>query len=459
MSDLLIDAASEALVRPFAVPVPWEAWKKVLFRFVFLYFIIQVLPLDWKYFRLLSQIHWFAVHFQDLFRLTTYSPAFLSGQDTPQWGLGSYVNWGIALGLAAVGSLAWGAGDRSRNDYNELYYWLRVVLRFRLSIGIAAYGIIKFFHVQIPPPSLSDLNTAYGDFLPWKIYYLTTGASGAVYEQTLGLLEIVAGALLLYRRTTVVGAGLATAILVNIVAANFAYRIGQHVYSSYLLLIALFLLIDDIPRLYSLLVARRFTLPDRFISDFTAINRKGRLLLKGLFVVFFLVLAAFTVRDSQQDRWPFPAENGLPGISGYYNVKEFRLNGNSLPYSLSDTIRWRNVVFERWNSFSIASGASIAADVARPSVSYEQDEGRDYESSGNAGRQYFSYSADVASGLVSARSRNGRKELFQFNFLRAGDSVLVLSGSNANRDSLYVRLEKTDKKYLLIEGRRIPKKI
>jgi hypothetical protein len=74
----------------------------------------------------------------------------------------------------------------------------------------------------------------------------------------------VAGVLLLWRRTVVVGAGVAAALLINIVLVNLAYQIGDHVYASSLLLIAVFLLAHDLPRLYNLVVRERLAVADSF---------------------------------------------------------------------------------------------------------------------------------------------------------------------------------------------------
>ena len=70
-----------------AEPSAWSGAEKVAFRFFFLYFLLQVVPLDWKFYRDLGQ-HWAGLSLGDLFRLTHYTPRFFAGPDT-------FANWGV----------------------------------------------------------------------------------------------------------------------------------------------------------------------------------------------------------------------------------------------------------------------------------------------------------------------------------------------------------------------------
>jgi hypothetical protein len=70
-------------------------------------------------------------------------------------------------------------------------------------------------------------------------------AASTAYTFFCGLTEVTAGTLLLFRRTLTVGALVAVAALVNIVLLNFCYDVPVKLYSSHLLMMALFLLIAD----------------------------------------------------------------------------------------------------------------------------------------------------------------------------------------------------------------------
>ncbi len=433
----------------------WKTSEKIVFRIAFIYFLLQILPLDPKFYVLVFNTDWSS--FKDIFQLTAWYPQFWSGDSGSAFS--AYTDWGIFLLIAIVGGLVWSYIDREKKDYNYLYYWLRVLLRYRLAIGLIGYGFLKLFPLQIPQPTLSDLNTPYGDFLAWKIYYLTTGAAQSAYEPTLGAFEVVAALLLLFRKTTTFGAAIAAAVLTNVAVANFAYGIGDHVYSAYLLVIALFLLAYDLPRLFSLLSRFQFTRANTFRPLFSAQTLKRRNILKAVFAGLLIFYADRVYTAYQKEgSFPFSGIPGLPGAEGYYLVSEFRAGDSLLPHSLQDTVRWQNVVLEKWNTLSVrkATPPPVNFSPAR-TVFSERDGAFSYESLGNGGRHFYTYSQDSAQSILRLYNKQVPGDSLTLQYRRPNDSTIVLSGVNATSDSLSLVLTRRDKKYLLLEGRRNPK--
>jgi hypothetical protein len=435
-------------------PDPWTGTGKILFRFAFIYFFIQSVPLDWKFYRDLFSIDWFQLHFYDLLNLTRYSPKFpyLTG----------FNNWIAVLLIAAAGSAAWTYYDRGKSrEYVTLNYALRVILRYRLAVGIIAYGLIKLFPLQMPYPSLSALHTNYGEFLPWKIYYNTIAVT-PWYESFLGAVEIFAGLLLFNRRTATFGAGIAAGFIGNVMAANFGYNIGEQVYSAYLLLIAFYLLAYDLPRLYSLLIEQRFTRADNYIPPF-AINwaKRTRIALKGAFILFILLFGYKTYSNYRHDPYLIPPTAGLAGAYGFYNVREFKLNHRSIPYSLTDPNRWQNVVFEKWATLSVRIARPVKLDLSNGNGVHQSDLERNYEEAGVGDRLYFSYQADTVNHtlLLQNKNPNYKGDRLILHYSRPDPSTILLSGIDENKDSIYVGLDKVVKKYMLFEGRRKPLKL
>jgi uncharacterized membrane protein YphA (DoxX/SURF4 family) len=424
-----------------------------LLRLLFIYFVIQVVPLDWKFYHDLFSINWLNLSFYDLFKLTTYSPQFFS--------LTGYANWLAALVIAAAGTIAWPLICKDqKTDYNKLYYLLRVILRYRLAIGIIAFGFIKLFPLQMPYPSLSNLHTNYGDFLPWKIYFHTLGIAQP-YEVFLGAVEVLAGILLLFRRTTTFGAGIILGFTGNVFMANIAYDAGQEVYSAYLATIAAVLFAHDAPRLYNLLVLQKYTIANKFQPVLSKAFGKIRFTLKVLTGSFIIVLGFSTYANYTTNPYKIPQIPGLKGTYGYYNVREFKLNNQVIPYSRTDTNRWQNVVFEKWATISIKTAKSIKLDVSTGDGFHQLDIDRNYESAGVGGRRYYAYTADTVHRKLELRNKNKQYKAehysLAYNFLN--DSTIVVSGVNEKKDSVYAVLEKINKKYLLFEGRRKPIKL
>ncbi len=428
---------------------PWKDSEKAFFRFIFIYLVLQTVPLDWKFYRDLFSINWADLYYGDIFTITRYFPSFFPGPET-------FINWLILIIIAAIGAIIWTKRDPKNTDYSVLYYWLRVIVRYRLAIGIVGYGMIKFFPAQAPFPSISNLNTNYGDFHAWKLFSLSLGVVPG-YESFLGGVEILAGLLLFFRRTASAGALLILVFTGNVFMSNLAYEGGEYVYSFYLVVLALFVLAHDAQRIYNLISLERPTSPDTFKPEFPGKLKNARLILKGLVIFFFIFLYGYkTSSEFKNDPYQFPVSKGLSEASGIYNVSEFRVNNKTLPYSLTDPQRWRDVVFEKWATISIRSNRRVILDSTNAEKVFRNDKYRNYEVAGSGGRHYYSYTADTVNKVLSLENKNKNYdgEKLTLHYTRPDSSTIILSGINEKEDSVYVVLNKIHKKYPIKLGRR-----
>ena len=427
---------------------PWKNTDKLLLRFLLIYFIIQAVPLDWKFYRQLFTIDWTDISFYDLFQVTRYYPRF--------FGIDGFGNWVVSAILAFIGTVLWTWRYPVDINYDQLYYWLRVLLRYRLAAGIIAYGLIKLFPLQMPYPSLSNLHTNYGDFFGWKIYFHTLGIAQG-YEVFLGAIEIIAGILLLFRRTATFGAGLILGFTGNVFAANIFYDAGEQVYSAYLFVIAFVLFLYDAPRLYRLLVQKKYTVANAFKPVFASETlRKTRNVLRTGVAVFIALLAFATYTNFTHTPYKIPSTPGLKGAYGFYNVREFRFNNQPIPYSTTDSNRWQNVIFEKWATTSIKIARPVKIDVSNGDAYHKADIDRNYESAGVGGRHYYAYEADTVHQSLVFRNKNKNHagEFYRLQYNLLNDSTIVLQGVNEKNDSIYAILDRISRKYMLFEGRR-----
>jgi hypothetical protein len=426
----------------------WNPYEKIVFRFFFIYFILQAFPLDWKYYRSIFSIDWNHLNYGDIFSLARYAPSFFGPEQI-------YADWGILAGLALAGTVLWTALERGKRfDYDTLYYYLRVVVRYRLALGIIAYGLIKVFPIQAPYPSLSNLNTNYGDFNAWKLFSLSLGIVPD-FQSFLGVVETFAGLLLLFRKTASIGAFVIIAFTGNVVLSNLAYEGGEYIYSFYLVALAIFILAFDIPRLIRLLTLEKPTFPNRFKPVFQGWQRNTRLALKGTFIFFFIFFYGIKVYNGYQaGLTKFPKTPGLADAAGLYDVAVFKINADTLAYSATDPRRWKDVVFESWNTVSVRSNRSVQPDLTNVEYVAVSDEDRGYELEGSGSRHYFSYAIDAQKQTLSLQNRNSNYagEQLTLHYTRPDDKTLTLSGIDENRDSVFVVLKKIDKKYLLQEA-------
>lgn len=430
---------------PQPLQTGWTPTEKNLFRFFFLYFVLQVLPLDGSWWHNVAGIHWLHLQYTDIFLLTRYQPALTGGY--------SYLNWLITGAAALVGAVIWAQRDKQAAGYPQWYYWLRVLVRYRLAIAIIGYGFIKIFPLQSPYPSISNLNTHYGDFTRWKLFSLSLGIVPN-YESFLGIVEVLAGLLLLFRKTATFGAAIILFFTGNVYMSNLAYDGGEQVYSLYLISLALFLLAYDARRLFNLLYLQRPTAAARFTLPLQGRLRTTRIVLKTLVLFVFVLLYGFkTYSGYRANGYQFPTTPGLANAAGIYNVSSFRLNNDSLPYSDTSTLRWQDVVFEKWATLSIRTNKTLQLVTTNEEQVHAADADKDYELAGSGGREYFSYTADTVKHELLLQNKNKQyaSEKWQLHYSRQGNTLL-LWGANQHNDSVHVVLNRIPKKYLLKEA-------
>src|SRR6478735_9099887 len=140
----------------------WKTYEKLLFRIAFPFFIFMCVPLTPHWYNHFFHVDWTNLHVRDLYDIVLIDNKYVSAVEG-YWGFGSYINWGIPLLAAIVVGLVWTAIDRKTQEYSFLYKWLRVLVRYRIAIGVIGFSFEKIFPTQMPYPSLSNLATDFGD--------------------------------------------------------------------------------------------------------------------------------------------------------------------------------------------------------------------------------------------------------------------------------------------------------
>lgn len=159
-------------------------------------------------------------------------------------------------GLSAlVLALAWCVIDRQRRDYSRLRYGLQILTRYFLGFIILQYGFAKVLDMQFNP-SLAGLDTRAVDMRPMTVAWTFFGYS-FYYEFFIGISQILAGLLLVFRRTSTLGAILMVTIMANIVFVNFAFDVCVKFFSCTYLVMSIYLLIDDAKRLVNVLLLNK----------------------------------------------------------------------------------------------------------------------------------------------------------------------------------------------------------
>lgn len=254
-----------------------------------------------------------------------------------------------ALVLATVAAVVWSVVDRRRPDYRVAHDRLRIYVRYALGLTMLGYGAFKVIKLQFPDPQLAALVQPYGDFSPMAVLWRFMGHS-AGYNLFAGLAEAVPAALLFWRRTTTLGALLLVAALANVVALNLTYDVTVKGYSIQLLLTAGFLLLPDARRLWDAVVMGRATpaASVRHAFDTPWLRRLHR----GVKPFVALVLIGMPFFGA----WTFSRQatpGAEPPLYGIYDVEAFARGGVERPPLTTDTARWRRMIVDRRQGFTI----------------------------------------------------------------------------------------------------------
>ncbi|RYY34102.1 MAG: hypothetical protein EOP46_14515, partial [Sphingobacteriaceae bacterium] len=362
MADVITEPQANANKKLKDVSLPayefneWTNIEKLAFRVAFIFFGLFAIPLDVGFYSFIWNIDYSRLTYREINEsIAFFNPQFINiFSEEGFFGLESYVNWPFILLVAIVGAAIWTSIDKKRRDYNDLYYWVRVIVKYRVAYAAIAWGYKKLFIMQMPPGNEGLFNTEFIDFFAKRLYWEGIGVA-TTYECFLGFAEFIGGFLLLFRKTTGIGAAITFVVFGNIAIANHAYDIGEQVPSAGLALLSLFILWYDVPGIWNLIVNQVNT---RIVHYYPVFKQKWQnylcLTIKwtGNFIYVILFFALEVYGYTHNDFYKIPNTPGLAGSKGYYNVTEFKLNGKEVPYSPLDLKRWQDAAFEEWSSLS-----------------------------------------------------------------------------------------------------------
>jgi uncharacterized membrane protein YphA (DoxX/SURF4 family) len=244
--------------------------------------------------------------------------------------------------LAAVITVLWSALDRRRLHYRGLNAWLRVAIRFCLAMTMIIYGAVKVIKSQFPDPSLDRLMRSYGDSSPMGLLWTFMGFSEG-YNFFAGGGELLGGILLITRRTTLLGALVSLGVMGHVAVLNLCYDVPVKLLSLHLVALAIILILPDVKRLTSFFLLNRAAPPadDPRLFRWRWANVAGGILgvvLLGAFLVWSL-------KEARDSRNRFAAAERSP-FFGIWSVEEFSLDGQNRPLLITDSLRWRRVIFD-----------------------------------------------------------------------------------------------------------------
>lgn len=214
---------------------------------------------------------------------------------------------------------------------------IRQILCYYLALMMFKYGFDKVFKAQFYLPEPNTLYTPMGHLSKDILFWSTMGTSYS-YSVFGGVIEVMAGGLILFKRTRVLGLLLIIGVMLNVVAINFGFDISVKLYSLLLLLLALILLAPQTVRMYEFFIlqkeSRLRVVPEAMPAFF---NKKLRLLAQILLIGFLLLEALYPyliTGNFNDDKFP------RPYLHGAYEVRGVLLDNQTVALNTSPVRRF-----------------------------------------------------------------------------------------------------------------------
>jgi hypothetical protein len=297
---------------------PWSAARRIRFRFLFSFLVLELFPFPLgrlPYTEKTEELYdglwqsiapWVAVHLLRLQPLGRMAPGSDSTYD--------FVRYFCFAAAAALATAIWSALDR-RPHYVRLEAALRVYLRYWLAATMISYGVAKLLPTQFPPPPATVLLGRLGDASPMRLLWTFMGLSRA-YCVFAGAAECLGGALLFFRRTTLLGATILLGVLGNVVLLNFCFDVPVKAYSTLLLLGAAYLVWPDARRLADFFLLNRPVEPAE--PGTARLSPRGRRIWLGSKAAIIALLVGTMLWQG----WSF-YRTRTPPLAGFYGVEQF----------------------------------------------------------------------------------------------------------------------------------------
>jgi uncharacterized membrane protein YphA (DoxX/SURF4 family) len=402
----------------------WRLGTRIAFRFAFAWLVLINLPFPLS---LAPPLERFLQPWEAMWTgIVSFTGRHFFGLQTvanDQTGSGDrtydYILLLCQTSIAILVTIVWSLIDRRRH-YRTLQAWLRIYVRFALAAAMLAYGAYKVIPSQFPPNSPFRLSETFGEASPMGLLWAFMGAS-ATYTIFAGLGEVAGGVLLAFRRTTLLGALVSMAVMINVIALNFSYDVPVKLYSSTLFLEGLFLVIPDAQRLFDFFVLQRTPAPGDDPSPIaTPVFRRAAPILA---IGFLLVAFGFPITASYKNLQRYAKTSP---IYGTWNVEAFSVDGVLRPPLTTDAFRWRRLTFH-----TAAIGNVRLMDDSR---------------------QRYLVALDERRHEVTFTPREHPEQKAVFAYVLRQPGTLVLNGTLASR-KVEVRLRADDLSKLLLTSR------
>lgn len=330
---------------------PWSTGEKIRFRFIFIFFLLFIIPFPISYMLGIFDIDFISGPINDFWNwsATQIAKIFMgieelatrptgSGDKTVDW-----IFYSTYLVIALIGTIIWTILDRNRKSYYLLWRIFVMIVVYYLIHFMAIYGFIKVFWLQMSELRIDRLLNTYGQSSPMGLLWSFMGAS-KTYSMYAGFSEVIAGTLLIFRRTRTLGGMVTFGVMFNVFMLNIAYDVPVKLFSAQLMLMGLYIAMIDYKSILNLLWFRRKAEPYVWPSFFK--NPLYNYILLGIQALLVIHIYYSNIDRGLNGQKQYGELRPKSALFGLYDVEHFIQNGDTLPPLLTDNVRWQRMIFD-----------------------------------------------------------------------------------------------------------------
>jgi hypothetical protein len=263
--------------------------------------------------------------------------------------------------IAGIATLIWSRRDRHRAyapvsieprpegllplapENDRLYQWLRIGMRYLLAYGMLHFGIAILCRFHPGAPTVEELVTPLGQLEPYEMLNAWLGWN-PVYTSFVGITEILGGAFLLRRKTTLLGVMWAGVILSNVIQLNFLFDVPGKSLAPHFTLITGLLLLPDALRIFRIHFLGKSAPPANLgLGVPSGFLQHHRTAIKSVLISLMVLSPLVLIIRARGYVVP-----GSPHqLSGLYTVKEYQRDGEPIVAIVGDSTRWRYAILTR----------------------------------------------------------------------------------------------------------------
>lgn len=400
----------------------WTILQKIFFRLGSCYILLYAMSNQFITYIATEPIWQIVVPwFEDTFmNLPGSITVFTNGSGDTTY---NYVSLLVYAIISVFVTIIWSIADRKRHNYNYLLQWLQVVIRYYLAYLMLSYGLAKIFYLQFQPPSFARLVQAYGDSSPMGILWTFMGQSKG-YTMFTGFVEFFGGLLLIYRRTSTLGAIVVLVAMTNVMALNYFYDVPVKLLSTHIVLMTLILILLDSRRLINIFISNKPTQSIEHLPYFK--NNKLNTGLRLFKCLFIIGVIGYWTHDTFNMTKVYGTNVEKPKLYGLYEVTKFIQNGDTLAPLLTDDARWRRLIVEQKDRASIYTMTDK--------------------------RLWYDFKPDTIKNIVRLNPANDSTLLDSLYFSEPDSTRFVLEGI-LNQDAVRIEFSKKTKEDFLLRSR------